>query len=396
MAYFSPDGDMALQTMSSIVEQGHPSATWLPDPVSLRSLPWAGGDSSRVAEVFGELHMKTNGILQPMTIASRAAALKQLKRLRERGWTIKAGVEIEFRLGVENIPLEFMGNYAGQLTFAEVEEVFFYFQKNLSEAGVHIETMHPESDPRQFEITLRPELGIKTADDVIIFKHALKEMAAKKGMKVSFFGKSRPSEAENALDFSLSLWDEKTKKNIFFDESQPDNLSKIFRHWVAGLVRHADALVALCLLTVNCYRGLHEFWSPDRANWGIDNRKSSFRVKNSGEKGTYIENRLATAMSNPYLVMAATLAAGMDGIEKELVCPDPMSTDAKVLPTTMQEALEALEADLAMKAALGEELIEGFIGLKRELELPKFQHHDVNVHDEAHLLAERLMYERLL
>ena len=182
MAYFSPDGDMALQTMSSIIEQGNPNATWFPDPASLHSLPWADGDSSCVAEVFGVPYQKTNGILQPMAIASRAAALKQIRRLNDRGWIIKTGAEMEFRLlGVGNIPIVSVGDYAGQLTFAEVEEVYFYFQKNLLEAGVHIETMHTEADPGQFEFTLRPEPGIKTADGVIIFKHALKEMASKRG-----------------------------------------------------------------------------------------------------------------------------------------------------------------------------------------------------------------------
>ena len=397
MAYFSPDGDMALQTMSSIIEQGNPNATWFPDPASLHSLPWAGGDSSCVAEVFGVPYQKTNGILQPMAIASRAAALKQIRRLNDRGWIIKTGAEMEFRLlGAGNVPIVSVGDYAGQLTFAEVEEVFFYFQKNLLEAGVHIETMHTEADPGQFEFTFRPEPGIKTADGVIIFKHALKEMASKKGMRASFFGKGRPNEAGNSMDSTISLWDEKAEKNIFFDGSQSDNLSSICHHWIAGLVRHADALVALCLLTVNCYRSLHKFWSPNHANWGIDNRKSSFRVKNVGEKGTYIENRLPTAMSNPYLVMAATLAAGLDGVEKEMVCPDPMSVDAKLLPTTMEEALSALDADVTMRETVGEGLIEGFKGLKKELELPKFQHHDVNVFDEAHILAEKLMYDRLL
>ena len=335
----------------------------------------------------------TDGVLQPIAIASRDAALKQLKRLDERGWIIKAGTEMEFcLLDTENAPIVSAPDLFGQFSFAKVEDVVFDFQKNLLGAGVHIETMHAESTTGEFEFTLRPELGIKAVDNIVIFKNATKEMAAKR-RNVSFLSRSNPTEIGPGLHFNFSLWNAQTMKNIFFDDYQPDNLSRICRHWIAGLCHHV-ALVALCLLIINCYRYIHKSGTPHRANWGIDNRKACFRVKNVQEKGTYIELRLPTPLANPYLVMAATLAAGMDGVENELECPDPMSADAKMLPTTMQGALDALEADVAMKAALGEELIAGFFMNKNEIDLTKF--HDVSVDDEAQLLAEVKMYDQLV
>ena len=396
-AYVSPDGSLPPNLMSSVIAQGHKNVTWLPDPTSLHPLPWAGGDDSRMAQVFGVLYQLTDGLLQPIAIASRAAALKQLKRLDDRGWMMKAGSEMEFNLiDAENAPIVPTPDSFGQLTFARVEDVLLHFQKNLLGAGVYIETMHTEAFAGEFEFTLRPELGIKSADNIIIFRHAMKEMAAKRGLNVSFLGKRNTTELGPALHFNSSLWDSKAMKNIFFDEHQSDKLSKICHHWIAGLCCHADTLVALCLLTMNCYRFLHKTCTPHRADWGIDNRGACFRVKNAGEKGSYIELRLSTTLANPYLVVAAIIAAGMDGVEKELECPDPMSVDAKVLPTTMQEALEALEADVAMKAALGEELIAGFVKFKKEIDLTKFQHHDVSVDDEAQLLAEIKMYDQLV
>ena len=384
--------------LSSVIAQGHNNVTWLPDPTSFHPLPWAGGDSSRVAQVFGVPYELTDGFLQPIAIASRAAALKQLERLDDRGWIIKAGTEMEFcLLDAENAPIVSAPDLCGQLTFARLENILFDFQKNLLAAGVQIETMHTEGAiTSEFEFTIRPEPGIKSADNIIIFRQALKEMAVKRGMNASFMGKTSISEYGVGLHFNFSLWDVKTTKSIFFDDSHPDNLSKIYRHWIAGLCCHADALVALCLQTTNCYRFIHRFCTPHRADWGIENRLACFRVKNAGEKGSYIELRLPTPLANPYLVMAAILAAGMDGVEKELECPDPMSADAKVLPTTMQEALEALEADVAMKAALGEELIAGFVKCKKEIDLTKFQHHDVSVDDKAQLLAEMKMYDNLV
>ena len=396
-AYVSPDGSLPPNLMSSVIAQGHKNVTWLPDPISLHPLPWAGGDDSRMAQVFGVPYQLTDGLLQPIAIASRAAALKQLKRLDDRGWIIKAGTEIEFNLlDAENDPVASAPDYCGQLTFAKVEDVLLYFQKNLVGAGVHIETMHAEVSAGEFEFTLRPELGIKAVDNIIICRHAMKEMAAKRGLNVSFLGKRNPTELGTALNFNFSLWESKAMKNIFLDEHQSDKLSKICHHWIAGLCCHADALVALCLLTINCYRFLHRCYTPHRADWGIDNRDACFRVKNAGEGGSYIELRLSTSLTNPYLVMAAILAAGLDGVEKELECPDPMSADAKVLPTTMQEALAALEADVMMKAALGEGLIDGFVKFKKEIDLTKFQHHDVSVDDEAQLLAEMKMYDQLV
>ena len=381
----------------SISGQGHPNATWLPDPASLHFLPWAGGDSRRVAQAFGVFHMPVDGVLQPMPGDTRALAQKQLKRLDDHDWSLKAGAEMEFRLlGADDLPHVDALDYAGQLSFAGLEDVLFYLCENLLEAGVHTETMHTEYAPGQFEFTLRPELGIKAADDIFLFKNSVKELAAKKGMKATFFGKAHPDEAGGGAHFNFSLWNKNTQTNVFYDEAQPDNLSKIARHWIAGLVHHADALTALCELTVNCYRRLHCPWAPSIANWGIDDRMSSFRMKNAGEQGTYMENRLPSSMANPYLVMAATIAAGLDGVEKELECPAPMLADAPKLPTSIQQALKALDADAAMKAALGEEFITGFLGMKNEVELPKFQNHDASVNDEAHMLAEKLMYERLL
>ena len=383
--------------LSVVIAQGHNNVTWLPDPTSFHPLPWAGGDSSRVAQVFGVPYQLTDGLLQPIAIASRAAALKQLKRLDDRGWMMKAGSEMEFcLLDAENAPIVSAPDLFGQVTFARVEDALFDFQKNLVGAGVHIETMHAEGITSEFEFTIRPEPGIKSADNIIIFRHALKEMAAKRGMNASFMGKTPISQYGVGLHFNFSLWDTKTMKSIFFDNTQPDNLSKIYKHWIAGLCCHADALVALCLQTINCYRFIHRFCTPHRADWGLEKRLACFRVKNAGEKGSYIELRLPTPLANPYLVMAAILAAGMDGVEKELECPNPMSVDAKVLPTTMREALEALEADVAMETALGEELIAGFVKCKKEIDLANFKHHDVSVDDKTQLLAEMKMYDNLV
>ena len=185
----------------------------------------------------------------------------------------------------------------------------------------------------------------------------------------------------NGHHYSHSLWfsaasnveENEAVKNAFYDPNAENCLSTVARHWLAGLIRHAPALTALCSPTVNCYRRLHVPWSPDFSDWGLDDRMAAFRVKAGHREATYIENRIPGGSSNPYLVLAATVAAGIDGIVNKLECPAPKS-DSSVfakLPESLPEALEALENDDVMRKSLGEEFIRWFAEAKRESEISK-------------------------
>ena len=203
-----------------------------------------------------------------------------------------------------------------------------------------------------------------------LFKTYTEELARKKDMLISFASIVEGLEVGIALHFNLSPWN-KQGKNILYDKSRCNNLSKTAYHWIAGLLKHAGALTALCVPTVNCYKRFQNFPEPSVADWGLDNRFVAFRVKNDGEEGTYIENRLPSALANPYLVMAGTLAAGLDGIENQLQCPRMEDKIAKPIPTSLAEALIALENDRVIRALLGEDLISAFIDTRRECELAK-------------------------
>ena len=116
-------------------------------------------------------------------------------------------------------------------------------------------------------------------------------------------------QSSSGLHYNHSLWT-LDGKTALFDPSASDQLSDIARYWIGGLIKHSAALTALCSPTVNCYRRLHGPRLPDKANWGLEDRNASFRVKNYSEQGTYFENRIPGGSCNPYLVLAATVAAG--------------------------------------------------------------------------------------
>jgi len=173
----------------------------------------------------------------------------------------------------------------------------------------------------------------------------------------------------NGQHFNHSLWSKNSKENAMFDVKQPDKLSAVAKQWIAGLLHHADSLTALCCPTVNCYRRLHTPFAPDKADWGIDNRKTAFRVKTMSASETYVENRIPSGSANPYILLAATVAAGISGIKNKMECPPERQENERSLPMSLEDALVALEKDEVMVKALGEQFVKWFVKIKRELEI---------------------------
>ena len=373
-----------------------PNVVYFPDPTTLRPLPWAGGDKFQVAEVLGTTYMCEDATLKAH-YSSRDILINMLKRLELHGISVSTGTEMKFSmlpLGSSE-PQYAEPSHLSQLTFSLQEDVLFYVEKQLHNTGVGVDQMHVESAPGQCEFTIWPCEGIKAADNVFLFKNAVKELARKKGMLASFVSRRDADETGNSMNFNISLWDEQGK-NISYDSSERNQLSATAHHWIAGLVKHADAITALCAPTVNCYRRLYKCFGSGVANWGLDNKDICYRVKHNGEKGTYIENHITSALANPYLALAATLAAGLDGIENKLECPPMEDKMAKPIPTNLTEALIALENDAVIKGALGEDLVSAFIDTKKECELPRFANHDVKSDNPDEISAEVLFYERLM
>ena len=262
-------------------------------------------------------------------------------------------------------------------------------------SGVDVESLIVEHGSGQLELGLKPLWGIDSAEAMFLLKEAVKEMAQQRGWTATFMTVPFPDSSSSAIHLNHSIWtsqDSAEAGNAFYDSKSPTGLSDFCRHWIAGLIKHAKAMTAICCPTVNCYRRLHNLISPvlpHKADWGMDDRMAIFRAKSYSPSGTYVENRLPSGSSNPYLALACTVAAGLDGVINQLECPPPRQGGYKErlkqlednksrgvvekqnddLPYSLEEALECLKNDEVIKGALGEEFVRWFVQGKRNLEI---------------------------
>jgi glutamine synthetase len=237
---------------------------------------------------------------------------------------------------------------------------------------VDIITANAEYGPGQQEINFAPGWGIAAADAAFSFKQGVKEIARQHGYVASFMTKPFIDQSASGCHFHHSLYRGSDGANAFDDPAGSDGLSDVARQFIAGQIAHAPALTALFAPTVNCAKR-YRFYSfaPTNATWGLENRTVGLRIKGVRGAHTHVENRIPCAASNPYLVLAGVIAAGIDGIRKSLVPPAPVSGIAygmegvADLPITLGAALDALEADTVLREALGEEFIHLFVAVKR-------------------------------
>jgi glutamine synthetase len=247
----------------------------------------------------------------------------------------------------------------------------------IREVGIHPRVIHHEVGESQQEIELEFDDIRKMADSILIFKNLARAIAQSHGIDVTFMPKPFENEAGSGLHCHLQLWD--GNKNLFGDD-KTDDLSETARMFIAGILQHAPAITAIANPTVNSYKRLiphHE--APVYITWGAKNRTVLVRVPMFGTSDkAAVELRSGDSMANPYLFFSAIIAAGMDGINRKLVAPEPRSEDIfmmtdeeraeyeiKMLPASLKEALDCLEADPVIMDALGDEIAQAHIKLKR-------------------------------
>ena len=380
-----------------VLEVNYANAIVRPMLGTLHALPWAAGGKYRIGEVLCETFWMPpyhDGAHQGA--CTRYLARTQLERLSALGYQFLSGYEAEFFMyrkdgdgEVTSRPMFHGVDIFSSDILAEHEELVCSLSSGLSAAGVDILAMHTEYASGQLEFATGPKFGIESADQMFTLKEAVKEMSNQRGWQATFMTKptSEPG-CSSGMHFSGSLWIR--EKNAFHDP-ETQGLSAIGRHWAAGLMKHAAALTALLSATVNCYRRLHTPFAPDIVDCSLENRTSMLRIVTSSPSTTYVENRIPSSAANPYVVMAATLAAGIDGLVNRLELPD--ETKEK-LPFSLEEALSALEADDVLCDALNEEFIRWFLALKRDVEIAKVSKAKEEGRDEIEV--ERELYFKLL
>lgn len=358
-----------------------------PDFSTWAVLPWGDEKGGKIGRLVCSVH-KTNG--EPFEGDPRNNLKRVLKEMKEMGFTdFDIGFEAEFHL----FKLGEDGNWT-----TEVPDHASYFDMTSDDAGARcrrdivetlesigfeVEAAHHEVGDGQQEIDFRFDDALTTADRVQTFKMVVREVARKHGLYATFMAKPVEGQAGNGMHTNMSLF--KDGKNVFYDKDGEFHLSDTALYFLNGILEHARAITAIGNPTVNSYKRLIPgFEAPVYISWASKNRSPLVRIPDAEEINTRLEMRSADPTANPYLLLAACLTAGLNGIKEAKKPMAPITSNVfemseeerakrgiKPLPSNLHNAVKAFKADPLIQEALGEHLTQSFIDSKN-LEWSKY------------------------
>jgi glutamine synthetase len=381
---FTRGGGMGLQEMT-----GSPNLVIVPDPASFRVLPWAKG----VGWVLCDEYFRDG---TPFHFSPRRLLKRQIARLEERNLRLVVGLEVEWYLArvleerlsdehvsipgvrgrpVQTAPIEPGFSYHSETNLDLMQPVLGELARAYTALGLPLRSIENEWGPGQVECTFSAQDALKSADDLLLFRTATRQVCRRLGCFATFM--CRPALKgyySSGWHLHQSLADA-NEKNVFAAANAL--LSREGEAWLGGLLEHAVASSVFATPTVNGYRRYRpNSLAPDRAGWGYDHRGAMVRVLGgNGDPATRLENRLGEPAANPYLYIASQIICGMDGIERNLQPgprdDEPYAAQRALLPTSLGQALEALEGSALYRRQLGEVFVSYFLRLKRS-ELNRF------------------------
>ena len=345
-------------------ESGYGDLTARPDYDTLRLVPWLEGTAMVLCDL-------TEASGAPVEVSPRQILRHQLERAAERGLVVKCATELEFYLFADSFDEASAKNWRGLVPHSATIEDYQLLQTSREEyvlrrirnemlaAGIPIEFSKGEAGRGQHEVNVTYGGALETADRHLVFKHGVKEIAAQEGRAATFMAKWSMAEAGSSCHLHTSLWDATTGESLMADGGHPTGFSLTARRFVAGQI-HAARQLAWCFAPyVNSYRRyVPRSWAPTALVWGEDNRTCGFRAVGQGP-GRRIESRVPGADANPYLALAAAIAAGLYGIDHGLELADPFGGNAYEaenlarIPSTLVEALREFELSAVAGEAFG-------------------------------------------
>lgn len=349
-----------------------------PDAETYEVLSW----EEDVAHLICDVHDPSEG--EVFDGDPRKVLKDQLDRAEEHGYEMYAGPEPEFFVfeSDDGKPTTKTHDAGGYFDFAPKDEATGLRRdviQHLDNMGFNVEASHHEVAEGQHEIDFEYADGLKTADNISTFRSTVRAVAHNHGLHATFMPKPIAHINGSGMHTHLSLFED--GENAFHDGSDEYNLSETGYHFLAGLLEHAPALTAVCNPTVNSYKRLVPgYEAPVYVAWSEVNRSALIRKPAArNPESTRVEIRSPDPSCNPYLALAVILRAGLDGIEKELECPDPVLENIyefdeetreehgiETLPSNLGEAVDALEQDDVIADALGDHVYENFVQAKRE------------------------------
>jgi glutamine synthetase len=351
----------------------------MPDPDTFQLLPWRPREHRAVARMFCDI-LKPGG--EPFEGDPRYVLKLNLKRAADMGYTYYVGPELEYFYFKDSKGTETLdeGGYFDMLPLDAATDLRRETVLILDEMGIGVEYSHHEVAHSQHEIDMRYTDALTMADNVMTYRLVVKQVAIQNGMYATFMPKPIFGINGSGMHVHQSLF--KGNRNAFFDPSDKYNLSKVAKSYIAGLLKHAPEITAVCNQWVNSYKRLVPgYEAPVYLSWARRNRADLIRVpeyKPGREKATRIEFRSPDPACNPYLAFSVMLAAGLEGIEKGYEPPAPVEENVyemtneerkkkniSTLPASLNDAIQLCEKSQLVRKALGEHVFHAFLENKK-------------------------------
>ena len=344
-------------------QRGYGDFVMKPDLTSLRRLPWHEATAFVMCDVLW-------GDGSPVEPSPRRVLQRQVERARSQGFEPLAASELEFYLFRESYAQAHANHYSNltpsvpyildyHILATSYDEPLLREMRNaMVGAGVPVESSKGEAWPGQQEINFRYGPAVATADNHVVFKTGVKEIAQQHGCSVTFMAKPDHTMIGSSCHVHMSLW--RDGESMFAGESD------VFKQFLAGWIKYGRELALFLAPSINSYkRYVANSWAPTSLAWGHDNRSCGFRVVGHGPS-LRVETRIPGADVNPYLSFAALIAAGLRGIEEELPLPpehhgSAYESDVERFPSTLREAVAALEGSTMARETLGDDVVDHYV-----------------------------------
>jgi glutamine synthetase len=370
-----------------------------PDPDTFRVLPYA----PRSAALLCDLLTLDR---QPWGACPRSFLKRMIARAAARGLVVQAAFENEFSLlrpdGAGGFTPYETGLCFSTVAMTATAELIDEIVAALEQQRIAIDGYYPEYGAGQHELPIRYAPALEAADNQIWLRETVRSVAARHDVLASFAAKPLPDQPGNGCHIHWSLWDRDQRVNLLYAHDGPFHLSPLALHFIAGVLAHLPGLLALTAPTFNSYRRLQpQHWCSAFTAWGPDNREAAVRVASpfwgSEANSLNLEFKASDPTNNPYLALGGLIAAGLDGVERQLDPGEPCLVDPAELsdeeraargyhryPTTLAAACDALAADPVLMEALGPELSASYLAVKRA-EYAAFAAEDVAYEIREHI-----------
>lgn len=354
----------------------------VPDPTTFRVLPWA----DRTAWVLCDGYFRDG---RPVPFATRHICRRLLDELAGRGYEYVVGLEVEFHVfRLDHAPsdpadtgwpgepprVSMLGpgyQLLADQRIDQLDDVVALIHATADELTLDIRSIEVELGPSQLEVTFGPQPGLRAADDMVLFRSAMKQACRRRGYHASFMCRPHlPNIMSSGWHLHQSLRELATGENAFAT-SEDALLSPLGRHFLGGILEHARSASVFTTPTINGYKRYRPYsLAPDHVVWGVDNKGAMVRLVGGGaDPVTHLENRCGEPAANPYLYIAAQLVSGLDGVDRGLSPGEPTETPyeggGRTLPVSLIEAVDELRQDPTFAKALGSDVVDYLIAIKQ-------------------------------